>query len=183
MAGALLVAPVACSSDDDAGPSTTTAPTTTTSSTTTTEPSTTSAPPSTAAPAGTFDRLAPGTHHGELVGVESAELDGTTVQVIAFDKVDLLTGDEAVAAAQEDGAIPADQDVVENDYYVRNRNPLVRRLPVAPDAPITGLEAGSPDPVPATLAELLDLPNLVEIVVADVDGVSTVTSVAAVYVP
>ena len=38
---------------------------------------------------------------------------------LVFDPAEMLTGDEAVAAAREDGIIGADEDLP-NDFYIRN---------------------------------------------------------------
>lgn len=47
---------------------------------------------------------------------------------ITFDMVEFLMGDAAVKAAKEEGGIPKDADSIDNDWYVRNRNPKLRTL-------------------------------------------------------
>jgi hypothetical protein len=127
--------------------------------------------------------LAPGSHVGRLTEVRDGMVDGVAVQVIGFDKVDFLTGQEAVEAAREAGYIGPDEDSVPNDYYVRNVNPLVRLLPVAPGSPVLVLDGGSPRLVPGDLEQALAAGSLVRIELATVDGLSTVTAVEGVYVP
>lgn len=50
---------------------------------------------------------------------------------MTFDMVELLTGAAALKAAKEDGEIPKEQDSIDNDYYIRNRNPLLRTFPIS----------------------------------------------------
>ena len=130
-----------------------------------------------------LDTLPDGVHYGYMAGLESGTVEGQPVQVIIFDKVDFLTGDEAVAAAQEDGVIPADQDFIENDYYIRNENQTVRRLAVVPEAQVSSLSGGSPNPVPSSVDEVWNQPYLFKIDVGNVRGITTISSIEAVYLP
>lgn len=99
----------------------------------------------------TSDAMPEGTNFGFLVGVNVA--DGT----IAIDLAELLTGDEAVVAAVEDGAIDPAEPAVDNDYYIRNRNPKVRTVTVDRFAPIRVLRsAGEPDLVGTSLGGLAE---------------------------
>jgi len=54
---------------------------------------------------------------------------------LVFDLAQLLTGDAAVQAAIEDGVIKPGE-VLDNDYYIRNRNTLLRTVPFVPDVDI-----------------------------------------------
>lgn len=172
--GALLVLSVACGDD---GPDESTASTTARerATTTTTVPSTTSttpataAPPTTAAPGSTStapasptttvvappvtaapsDPMPDGRSFGFVTGVD------TTTRSITIDVAELLTGDDAVVAAVADGAVPPDATSVDNDYYIRNRNPLLRIAPVAPNAVVRTLKSmGSPDMHETSLGQL-----------------------------
>ncbi|MEZ5138406.1 MAG: hypothetical protein R2711_06460 [Acidimicrobiales bacterium] len=112
-------------------------------------------------------------------------VEGQAVQVIIWDEVELLTGQEAVDAAHEDGAIPADQDVVENDYYIRNQNQRVRRLAVVPGAQVYTLagDGGSTDTIPSSVTDVAMQPFLFRIEVGNVRGITTVSSIEAVFLP
>jgi hypothetical protein len=59
--------------------------------------------------------------------VEQVDAAGRTV---TFDLVQWFDGDAATKAAAEDG----EESPPPNDYYIRNVNPRLRTLPVAPDA-------------------------------------------------
>ncbi|HRW37041.1 MAG TPA: hypothetical protein P5254_05050 [Aquihabitans sp.] len=132
-----------------------------------------------------LDTLPDGTHHGYMAGLEDGMVEGQDVQVIIWDEVELFTGQEAVDAAHEDGAIPADQDVVENDYYIRNQNQRVRRLAVVPDAQVYTLanDGGSTDTIPSSVTEVAMQPFLFRIEVGNVRGITTVSSIEAVFLP
>ena len=67
-------------------------------------------------------------------GIDTTE----SVPALIVDYAELLSGDEAVQAAIEDGELPADQAEggLPNDFYIRNQNPQLRTLPVADEAPI-----------------------------------------------
>ena len=132
-----------------------------------------------------LDTLPDGVHYGYMAGLEDGMVEGQAVQVIIWDEVELLTGDEAVAAAQEDGAIPADQDFVENDYYIRNNNQQVRRLAVVPEASVTTLagDGGSTDTIPSSVTDVAMQPFLFTIDVGNVRGITTVSSIEAVFLP
>ena len=49
---------------------------------------------------------------------------------MTFDLTEFLTGEAATKAAIEDGVIE-EGDPVPDDYYIRNRNPLLRTMPLA----------------------------------------------------
>ena len=71
--------------------------------------------------------LADGRHP---VYLKTVDPDGRT---ITFDLIQFFTGEAATKAAAEDNK----ESPPPNDYYIRNVNPRLRTLPVAPDAPIT----------------------------------------------
>lgn len=79
--------------------------------------------------------LEDGRHFGYLVGYE---LDSTATAA-SFDLAQLLTGDDADRAAAEDGVIEPGQEI-ENDVYIRNANPRLRRALFRDDARITVLD-------------------------------------------
>jgi hypothetical protein len=93
------------------------------------------------------DELADGRHFGFVVG------DGSTA---SFDVADFLTGDDADAAAAEDGLI-ADGGEIENDYYVRNPEERAQLVDFGEDAVVrvVDCEAGC-GLVAADTAALLD---------------------------
>ena len=55
---------------------------------------------------------------------------------LAFDQAQFLTGKEAQAAAEEDGAVEPGE-AVPNDYYIRNPDKTTRTLRISNDAEIT----------------------------------------------
>lgn len=110
-----------------------------------------SEPQSPADVSGAGDAMPEGTNFGFLVGVNVAEA------TIAVDVAELLAGDEAVVAAVEDGAIDPAAPAVDNDYYIRNRNPKVRTVKVDRFAPIKVIRsAGEPDLVGTSLGGLAE---------------------------
>ncbi|MEZ5203623.1 MAG: hypothetical protein R2701_04340 [Acidimicrobiales bacterium] len=133
----------------------------------------------------TLDTLPDGVHYGYMAGLESGKVEGQAVQVIIWDEVEFFTGTEAVAAAKEDGAIPAEQDFIENDYYIRNQNQTVRRLAVVPEAQVYTLagDGGSTDTIPASVDEVWNQPYLFKIDVGNVRGITTISSIEAVFLP
>lgn len=79
---------------------------------------------------------------------------GGASYTLTIDYAELLTGKAAVDAAHKDGAIPPDQDYVENDYYISNKNPKLRTFPISPSAQIRLLESvGSTDTKAVTTAQ------------------------------
>ncbi|WP_426571662.1 hypothetical protein [Aquihabitans sp. McL0605] len=199
VAMAALLAACGSSGGDQADSTTTTAASTTTADAGTTTSTTDGTTSTSSAAGGTtsttlssegvdtettkLETLPDGKHYGYIAGIENGTVEGQAVQVIIFDKVDFLTGADAVAAAHEDGAIPADQDFVDNDYYIRNQNQTVRRLAVVPDATVTSLSGGSPDPVPSSVTEVAKTDFLYKIDVGNVRGITTVSSIEGVFLP
>ena len=60
--------------------------------------------------------------------------DGTTI--VQVDPAEMLTGDEAVAAARQDGVISGDEDLP-NDFYIRNPDESTTEFTVSPDVVVT----------------------------------------------
>ena len=137
---------------------TSTTSTTRASSTTTVASGATTTVAGTAAPGGTTT-TAVATPSGDLVPdgtsfgyVTAINIGGRTVTI---DIAELLTGDAAVKAAIEDGVLEPGETSIDNDYYVRNKNPKLRTAPVAPTAPVNVLaDPGSPDLSSGSLQEL-----------------------------
>jgi hypothetical protein len=80
----------------------------------------------------TTPALADGRHFGYIRALARPDHP----PVIEFDPAEFLTGDEAYEAALADGAIAAGEPV-SNDYYIRNDDSSVVRLPVGPEARVT----------------------------------------------
>jgi len=170
VAGVLLVA--GCGGDDTADgadPTTTAAakPTSTTSAPTTTSSISTTvadggAGSSTTAAVGvtttaggsdaaSADAVPDGTSFGYVTAIN---IGGSTVTI---DIAELLTGDAAVTAAIEDGALEPGETSIDNDYYVRNKNPKLRTVTVGPTAPVNVLSSpGSPDLESGNLQKLAE---------------------------
>lgn len=68
----------------------------------------------------------------EAVFAYVTAFDGST---LTADYATFLTGEEATAAAREDGVIGVDE-TVPNDFYIRNDNPTLRELPVSGKTPV-----------------------------------------------
>lgn len=105
----------------------------------------TAAPSSTAAVV-----LADGRHPAYLREVDLAS------RTIVIDVVEFFTGAEAAKAASEDGQ----ESPPPNDYYIRNVNKRLRRLPVVPTARITVNVLGSDETGDATKDLPVDLVKL-----------------------
>jgi hypothetical protein len=161
-------------------PSATNAPPTT--ARTTGEPATTPPPaPPPAPPTGTTETTGTdlaGEVYGRIVAVDPA---GST---ITLDKYDWFVGDAAQQACAEDGVTEHDNGWC-TDYYFRNVNPMLRVLPVGPDASVSTLTDGSPDEVAGDLTTVQDRLSssassaVFRIVVTD----GEVTSIREVYFP
>jgi len=95
--------------------------------------------------------LSDGRHPVRITKVDAAH------RQITVDVVQFFTGTAASSAAKADRAPEVPPP---NDYWIRNTNPRLRTLPVAPGAPITvnvlaALESGSAGKdVPKTLTQL-----------------------------
>jgi hypothetical protein len=140
--------------------STTSAPTTTSSTSTTVADggagSTTTAAVGVTTTAGgsdaaSADAVPDGTSFGYVTAIN---IGGSTVTI---DIAELLTGDAAVTAAIEDGALEPGETSIDNDYYVRNKNPKLRTVTVGPTAPVNVLSSpGSPDLESGSLQKLAE---------------------------
>lgn len=195
-AAVLIVASVAlasCSSkggSDEAKDTTTTAEVTSTTeaATTTTEaPSTTAAEPSTTtADGGTtegYGSLPEGTYQGYFRGLSDGTVEGQAVQVVAFDQVEMLTGDAADQAGREQGLIGEDEHMP-NDYLIVDDDDSTILLPVIPDGVVTLLEPGGAVERPGSITEAAEDPDqLYEIEVVVVRDISLITATKAVYLP
>jgi len=130
--------------------------------------------------AGAPTDLTDGRHAARITRVDAA---GGRITV---DVVQLFLGDAAARAAQEDNA---EEIPPPNDVWIRNTNPALRTLPVAPAAPITvnvhgAAESGSSTTnIAKTLAELAGIDGLEDgvfwLTVAD----GQVTRIAEQYLP
>jgi hypothetical protein len=112
-----------------AGPETTQAPATTTAppaggTATTAGPSGNPAPTTSGDSGGD---LADGRHPARILAVSDSK------KTVRFDVIQFLTGDAANKAAAEDG----EESPPPNDYYIRNTNPKIRTLSIAPSVTVT----------------------------------------------
>jgi hypothetical protein len=73
---------------------------------------------------------------------------------ISIDYAEMLTGDEAKAAAIAAGEIAPGEDLP-NDYFIRNTNPLRREFTVSATAPITTATFGGGMDQPVTWAQFM----------------------------
>jgi hypothetical protein len=77
------------------------------------------------------------------------------VRYISIDYAEMLTGDEAIAAAVAAGDIAPGEDLP-NDYFIRNTSPQKREFVVAPSASITTATfGGGSDQQPASWSEFM----------------------------
>lgn len=180
---ALLVA--GCGDDEDgAGATSTTTSVPATTTTTAAPTSTTTAPPTEEPLDPDPNALEPGEHVVLVTGLREGSVAGEAVQLLQFDKVLFLTGDEAVVAAREHGDIGPEETAVDDDYYVVNDNPLLRELPVRADAEVLVLVGGTPELVPGTLADVLASTGRLHVLTVEVDaGQSWITRVEGLFTP
>lgn len=132
-------------SDTPAPPTTASSPDTTPVDGGATGTTATATPSSTAAVV-----LADGRHPAYLKDVDLAS------RTIVIDVVQFFTGAQAAKAASEDGQ----ESPPPNDYYIRNVNKRLRRLPVVPTARITVNVLGSDETGDATKDLPVDLVKL-----------------------
>ena len=169
MAAAIIVL-TACGGDDGTATTTTQASMTTSTPATTT---TTGATTTTATAEPTDPVLEDGVHFGYVTEVVIGDATATAT----FDLAQLLTGDAAAAAAEEDGA------EFLGDFYLRNVNPQLRSLPVDPQAEVIDVDYdqccdGQPSNI-AAFATTVDRPTPVNLTVVG----GTVTKVEELYFP
>lgn len=152
-AGLAACSPAETEASTTTSPSTITSPTTTSpadttstlADTTTTLPTTTTTTPPTTTTTIDTNQLADGS--GCTPGTDTLP-DGTwygwvysiSDTTLSFDLACWFTGDAAVIASAEDG----EESPPPNDYYVRNENPKIRELDVAPYVPVLFYPDGDP---------------------------------------
>lgn len=85
--------------------------------------------------------------HGFVTAVDPARSQ------LTLDKIDWFTGAAAQQACAEDGVTDTSNNWC-TGYYWRNRNPLLRTVPVSPDATITVLDGARS--VPGSLSSVAD---------------------------
>lgn len=132
-AAALVLVAGACGGDDDDAGSDVTSPTTASTVVTTTttpaaqDPTTTTTAPQTVV---TIDEEADELADGEHFGFASTPQVNDTTATMNFDLAQMLTGDDAVAAAEADGV----EEV--GDFYIRNLLDTTIEVQLAPRAPV-----------------------------------------------
>lgn len=198
---ALVTSVVACGADGDKKATSTTAAESTTttgdapstssdksdpesSTTETSGGSSTAEPTTTAGSGGTtsgFGSLAEGSYTGFFRSVTSGSVEGQAVQVVGFDDVDLLTGQEAIDAAIAAGDAEPGATSLDTDYYLRNLDETPVLLPVIPEGQVWILVGGSPDTVSGSIDEAFAQGGLYRIEVVVVRGVSLITGVEGIY--
>lgn len=130
-----------------------------------------------------FGSLSEGIHHGYFTGVSDGMVEGQPVQVVAFDPVELLTGQEAIDAAIANGDAEPGATSIDNDYYIVNDDTSLMLLPVIPDGVVSVIRDGSSEPQPSSIDEAVTLPNLYEVEIVVVRGISLITATEGVYLP
>ncbi len=124
-----------------------------------------------------LDTLPDGVHYGYMAGLEKGTVEGQDVQVILWDEVEFLRGQEAIDAAAEDNV------TLDTDSYIRNKNQTIRRLAVVPEASVTTLQEGTSGSKPSSVDEVWQQEYLFKIDVGNVRDITTVSSIDAVYLP
>lgn len=173
LAAGLVVAP-SCGGDEEGAPTTTQAssasPSTDTSEATTPSapgtPTVAGEPGSTTTATAEADTLEDGEHVVYLSAIDEG------AATLTFNLVELLTGQEAVDAYLEDTGQPLDGE----QFYLRDRNDLLRTLPVDPDAgPYSIIDAESCcDPIEVGFAGLVAVRDQAE-AAGGVDAPFTIT--------
>jgi hypothetical protein len=124
-----------------------------------------------------LDTLPDGTHYVYMAGLEKGTVEGQPVQVLIVDPVEFLTGQAAVDAAAEDGV------ELDTDYYIRNSDQTVKRIAVVPEASVTTLDGGTASTIPSSVDDVWQQEHLFKIDVGNVRGITTISSIDAVYLP
>ena len=127
--------------------------------------------------------LPEGIHTGYFTGVSDGMVEGQPVQVVAFDPVELLTGQEAIDAAIAAGDAEPGATSIDNDYYIVNDDTSLLLLPVIPDGVVSVIREGSSEPQPGSIDEAVLLPSLYEVDIVVVRGISLITATEGVYLP
>jgi hypothetical protein len=99
-----------------------------------------------------------------------AEINAASGTIVA-DYLQWFTGDEARIAAIEDGEIAEGQEL-EDGYYIRNENPRLRTLSVAPATRIV-LYACYPDTGPCLTSESVTLPVFEQLTADPTSSINT----------
>jgi hypothetical protein len=81
---------------------------------------------------------------------------------VTFDLVQFFTGEEAIAAYQEDGQDDAGDPTPPNDYYIRNVNARLRTLPISAESTVTVVRLGEASGAGSVQSTLADLPRHLE---------------------
>lgn len=126
-----------------------------------------------------LDNLSDGVHVGHIAGVENGVVEGQDVQVILFDEVQVLTGQEAIDAAAAAG------ETLEADYYVSDPDASLVRIAVVPEASVTTLDGGSATQVPSSVTDIAAAgeDRLHSIDTSTVRDVTLVNSIEGYYLP
>jgi hypothetical protein len=124
-----------------------------------------------------LDTLSDGDHYVYMAGLEQGKVEGQDVQVLIVDPVEFLTGQAAIDAAAEDGT------TLDTDYYIRNSEQTVKRIAVVPEASVTTLDGGTANTVPSSVDDVWKQEHLFKINVGNVRGITTISSIDAVYLP
>lgn len=124
-----------------------------------------------------LDTLPDGDHYVYMAGLEQGKVEGQDVQVVIVDPVEFLTGQAAIDAAAEDDM------TLDTDYYIRNSDQTVKRIAVVPDASVTTLAEGGSGSRPSSVDEVWQQEHLFKINVGNVRGITTISSIDAVYLP
>ncbi|MBX3286031.1 MAG: hypothetical protein KF703_11860 [Actinobacteria bacterium] len=199
---AAVLALAACSSDGSDGATTTSSTATSTTSarstTTAADDTSTTAPGSTTTGGGgtTVPTTSPdgettpglgtlpeGPHYGYFTGVSDGMVEGDPVQVVAFDPVELLTGQDAVDAAIAHGDAEPGATSIDNDYYIVNDDTSLLLLPVIPEGVVSVIREGSSEPQPGSIDEAVTLPTLYKVEIVAPRGISLITATEGVYLP
>ena len=130
----------------------------------------------TADPGAAGNALAAGKYQGYIASVTTTPVAGNDIVTIAFDKADLLTGDAAAKAAQDQG------QTLDGDYFILNTQKTVRLLPLGDEATTNQLAGGSPTLSPGDV-QAVSPDQLVEITVDNADGRTWVSDISEVYLP
>ena len=97
------------------------------------------------------DAFADGRHPARITAVDPRG------EQLTFDVVQFFSGDAATEAARADGSPDLPPP---NDHWIRNVNPRLRTLPVAPDAPVTVNTLSSTETGSATSNSTISLSKL-----------------------
>ena len=123
-------------------PSTESSSTTASSDVSTETTATTSEPTTTTEALSSAESRLPNGNIRAMGFIDAAWEEGGT-RYISIDYAEMLSGQEAIDAAHDAGAIPPEQDWVDNDYFIRNVNPMLREFAVSDSVVISTATFGS----------------------------------------